>query len=81
MNKNTYTWGNNTIDNNMYVGPDYNHLYNFSCVNLLPCGVCRLTNQICPKNNNWEVQWINYTTSSDKISGCQTFDINHNKGE
>jgi len=26
--------------------------YNYNCENLLPCGVCRLTGQMCPKHWN-----------------------------
>lgn len=30
------------------------------CVNRLPCGVCRLTNQVCPKNGWTDQPLITY---------------------
>lgn len=29
--------------------------YNSDCPNKLPCGVCRLTNQMCPKFGGWQI--------------------------
>lgn len=42
--------------------------YNNDCPNKLPCGVCRLTNQMCPKFGGWQIT----PTCLDKAVMCST---------
>ena len=34
-----------------------NQLYEDYCVNRLPCGICRLTNSMCPKCTGTTINW------------------------
>jgi len=48
--------------------------YYFNCVELLPCGICRLTNKVCPKYG-WQPTWIGspvWTCDSDKVRNFTT---------
>ena len=55
----TYTVGHGTgISNTTYVPPGSTALdpnYSQYCGNRLPCGVCRLTNSICPLEGGWKI--------------------------
>lgn len=37
--------------------------YNLSCENLLPCGVCKLTGQMCPKH--WTGPYVTWTCNNE----------------
>lgn len=35
---------------------NWNDIINYKCSHLLPCGVCEITNKMCPLNN-WKPSW------------------------
>lgn len=46
--------------------------YNNDCPNKLPCGVCRLTNQMCPKFGGWQITptWT-CSTGSESVGSAK----------
>jgi hypothetical protein len=46
--------------------------YNNDCPNKLPCGVCRLTNQMCPKFGGWQIDPVwTCSTSGGSIGSAK----------
>lgn len=49
---------------------NWDNIINHKCPHLLPCGVCEITNKMCPLNGWNDLKW---TISTDKVT-CDTLD-------